>query len=62
MTKLLVIAGLVALTAAAWFVWPAQRLSPDDLRARYTQPVSAPDHALRNFDVFDVALNKVVQN
>ena len=49
MTKLLVIAGLVALTAAAWFVWPAQRLSPDDLRARYAQPVSAPDHALRVF-------------
>jgi hypothetical protein len=47
MTKLLVIAGLVAVLAGAWLLWPAKRLSPEVLAARYAQGLTRPDGPLR---------------
>ncbi len=45
-TKLLVIAGLVAMMVGAWLAWPAKRLTPGALLARYADPLPAPVGAM----------------
>ncbi|MFM2390007.1 MAG: hypothetical protein RLZZ437_1562 [Pseudomonadota bacterium] len=47
MTKLMVIGVVAAILAAAWAFWPAKRLSPEALLARYQVPMTAPVGPLR---------------
>lgn len=47
MTKLMVIGVVAAILAAAWAVWPARRLAPEALLARYEVPLTAPVGTMR---------------